>query len=92
MSKTLLAAVATASLLSIGMLGTRAAAMPLALPSAASARGTFVERVMNVCGMNGCVPVQTKRILRPRRVGNLVSAPIIVQPPPNLRQSLGLIR
>jgi hypothetical protein len=95
MSKTLLAALAAVTLLSAGTVCTRAAAMTLAAPPAlhaANAHETFVERVTNVCGMNGCVAVQTKRIIRPRRVGNLASMPIIVQPAPNLRQSLGLIR
>jgi hypothetical protein len=95
MSKTLLAALVSAALLSTAMLGSRAAAMTPASPSAlaaASPRGALVERVTNICGLNGCVPVQTKRIIRPRPVGNLVSRPIIVQPAPNLRQTLGLIR
>jgi hypothetical protein len=95
MSKTLLAALAAVALLSAGMLGTHAAAMTLAPPQAfgvASVRGTLVERVTNVCGMNGCAPVQTKRIVRPKQFGSLVSTPIIVQPGSSLRQSLGLIR
>jgi len=98
MSKTLLAALSAAVLLS-AVLGPRAAAMPFAasVADSADARAALLDRVTNVCGINGCTPVFTKRIVRPRRTGNLVSvpvvvqpAPVVVQPAPSLLQRLGL--
>jgi hypothetical protein len=93
MSKALLTSLSAAVLLS-AVLGTRAVAMPLAVPAPgiANARAALVERVTNVCGINGCTPVYTKRIVRPKRTGTLIARPIIVQQSPNLLQSLGFGR
>jgi hypothetical protein len=98
MSRTLLAALSAGVLLS-AVFGTRAAAMPLAAPAPGigNASAALLQRVTNICGMNGCVTVYTKRIVRPRPTGKLVSvpvvaqpAPVVVQPAPSLLQKLGL--
>jgi len=68
-NKTLLTALAAATILSGGMLGNRAEAMALAAPSAlgvATADAALVRQAKTVCGSNGCVSVQTSRP-RPRR-------------------------
>ncbi len=92
MSKTVLAALAAAAIFSGATLATRVTAMTPAAPSAlgaASAPSALVERVTNVCGMNGCAPVQTKRVQKPRRKG-VIPALSFVQPassPQNLSLS-----
>jgi hypothetical protein len=67
MSKALLAAFAAATISSAITLGARAVAMPLAPPAlgAADAPAPLVERVVNICGINGCAPVWTKRVRKP---------------------------
>ncbi len=65
MRNALLTALAAATLLSGGMLGSRAGAMPLVAPSAlgfATADAALVQQATNVCGSNGCVRVQTQRV------------------------------
>jgi hypothetical protein len=67
MRKIFLAALAVAAVLGGGMLGGGwAAAM---VPAASSGRGLagdagLVRRVLNVCGTNGCVKVQTQRVVK----------------------------
>jgi len=67
MRKIFLAALAAAAVLAGGMLGGgRAAAM---VPAASSGRGLaadagLVQPVLNVCGSNGCVKVQTQRVVK----------------------------
>jgi len=58
MRKTRLSALMAATILAVGMLAGRAAAMPFAAPAGVSAP---VEKVAVLCGGNGCLPVQTKR-------------------------------
>jgi len=65
MHKVLLAALAAATVLAGGMLGHPAEAMTPATPLApgiAGADAALVRRVVNVCGSNGCVKVQTQRV------------------------------
>jgi|GEM_PF-2670435 len=61
MHKTLLTALATATVFSAGMLATGVAAMPAA-PTAAPGVATAarVREAAVVCGGNGCAPVHTK--------------------------------
>ena len=40
-----------------------AGAIPAGSAAYVAPRATSVERVANVCGRNGCVPVQTKRVV-----------------------------
>ena len=40
-----------------------AGAIPAGLARHTGLRAASVERVANVCGRNGCVPVQTKRVV-----------------------------
>jgi len=67
MRKIFLAALAATAVLGGGMPGGgRAAAM---VPAASSARGLaadagLLQRVLNVCGANGCVKVQTQRVVK----------------------------
>ena len=64
MRKTLLSAVAVATILSAGLLASRAAATPSAAPAAAMAAMTAANALSReasiVCGSNGCGVVQTK--------------------------------
>jgi hypothetical protein len=65
MRKLLLVAFAVAVLASNAVLLHRAAAMTLAAPSGlgnATARACLLQKVTNVCGANGCVAVQVKRL------------------------------
>lgn len=65
MLRNILAAVIGASLLSAVLAAHGAAAMPpggAAALSAASAVASFIHKVTSVCGTNGCVVVQTKRV------------------------------
>jgi hypothetical protein len=67
MREMLLTAVTTATILLAGPLGAKA--MSLVIPAAldvAAARTAHVQEVVNVCGTNGCVPVQTKRVRHTR--------------------------
>ena len=66
MRETLFAALAAAALVAGAMPGDRAQAMtaaPSALAVAAPGAG-LVHRVVNVCGANGCVKVQTQRVVK----------------------------
>lgn len=67
MAKALSAALASAAILSALTLGARAVAMPLTPPAlgAANAPAPLVELVANICGINGCAPVWTKRVRKP---------------------------
>lgn len=64
----LAAAVAAATFVSGAALSTRASAMTLGAPSAlgvAGGNGALLERVVNVCGINGCSPIHVKRVRKP---------------------------
>ncbi len=65
MAKALRAVLASAAILSTISLGTGAVALPLAPPPLTNAPAPLVERVANICGINGCAPVWTKRIHKP---------------------------
>jgi hypothetical protein len=71
MRKTLLASIGVSIILS-GAMGTHAGAMtpaPLsAIGPAAQADAALVHRATVVCGNNGCVPVQTKRVEHPKKL------------------------
>jgi hypothetical protein len=72
MRKTLLTAVAAPTLLFAGILGNQVGAMPVVMPSAlgaASPDAALVRRITNVCGTNGCVRVQTQRVVHHRVPG-----------------------
>jgi hypothetical protein len=89
MLKTLLAALAAATILSGATLGTRAVAMPLAAPStlgAADASSTMPTRVAIICGMNGCAPVHVARVRRPPPSFVTGAAPLVF-PSPNSPQN-----
>ena len=45
------------------------AAMPISARLSAAA---FVQTVANVCGSNGCVRVQTQRVVKHQKAGNVV--------------------
>jgi len=47
----------------------RAMAMATAAPIA---RDAVIEQIVSVCGVRGCVPVQTKRIIHHQKPGNTV--------------------
>lgn len=69
MPKIMLVALAATLLLAGGLRADCAVAMtlaPLAAYHAASGRAAPIERVTNICGSNGCVPVQTKRVQHPK--------------------------
>ena len=75
MRETLLTAAAAAVMLSSPLLDHRATALTLAAPAAmvvTAPRAAVIERVVNVCGTHGCVPVQTKRVIHHRKPGNTV--------------------
>ncbi len=67
MRQILFAALAAAAVLARGLLGDRAEAM---MPAAGSALGAatadagLVHRMVNVCGVNGCVMVRTQRAVK----------------------------
>lgn len=84
MSKTLLAALTAATVLSGATLGTRVAAMPFAAPSASGA-DMGMTRVAIICGMNGCAPVHVVRVRRPPRSFVTGAAPLVF-PSPNSPQ------
>jgi hypothetical protein len=71
MRKALFPMAATTIVLVSGALchGTRA--MPAASVSAAN-RAVF-QPIVNVCGTHGCVPVQTKRIIRRQKPGSIAA-------------------
>jgi hypothetical protein len=69
MREILLTGLAALIFLSSGTLGKRVDAMPLAAPSAigaATADAARVQRVVAVCGNNGCVQVQVSGPKKPR--------------------------
>jgi hypothetical protein len=82
MAKAFAAALASAAILSAVTLSTRAVAMPLAPPAlgAANAPTPFVERVANICGINGCAPVWTKRVRKPPPDFVKRAVPLVVVP------------
>jgi hypothetical protein len=41
-------------------------------PVVPAVRGTLIQQVVSVCGVHGCVPVQTKRIIHHQKPGNKV--------------------
>ena len=61
MHKTLLSALAAATLFAGGTFADRAAAMPLAPPPSGAG---LIEKAAIICGGTGCAPVQTKQIQR----------------------------
>jgi len=63
---------AAAIMLSAGMSGHRAEAVARATPSAAdvaAVHAPLVRQAVNVCGSNGCVRVETKRVQHYRPYG-----------------------
>jgi hypothetical protein len=68
----LLAVVTTAGVLLNGIVIRQAdAAMPLT--ARLSAAATFhAETITNVCGTNGCVRVQTQRVVKHQKAGNVI--------------------
>ena len=74
MRQTLLAGLAAAMLLFAALLTPRADAMTRAGSAMVhgSVRAAIVEQVVNVCGVHGCVPVQTKRVIHHQKPGNTV--------------------
>jgi hypothetical protein len=68
MRMSLIVALAAGALLAVAP-DQSAAAMPSAAPAAlaaARADARLIEPVVNVCGLNGCVRVQTQRIVKRR--------------------------
>jgi hypothetical protein len=71
----LLTALATVGALSSGMAVRQAdAAMPFSSqPSTVAAQvQTIVQTIANVCGTNGCARVQTQRVVKQQKAGNVV--------------------
>jgi len=67
----LLTAFATMGLLLSGAAVRQAdAAMPIGAPPSTVA--VFVQKVANVCGSNGCARVQTQRVVKHQKAGNVV--------------------
>ena len=66
MQKTVLAALAAATILTSAVVGNRAAAITLAAPGVAIANAGLVQQAAHICGNNGCIAVQTKRIFKPK--------------------------
>ena len=60
MRKTLLMALAATAILSVGLFAGRAAATTSAAPAAHPSEAEPIREAINVCGGNGCAPVQTK--------------------------------
>jgi hypothetical protein len=76
-----LGALAAAAVLSGVALGNQATAMTIALPplpSAAKPAPWPIQQVRNICGINGCAPVFTKRIQKPPRKFTATAAPLVV--------------
>jgi hypothetical protein len=70
MHKALLATLATAAILAGAMIAEQAEAMTTATPSTpatAPAAAAPIRLATVVCGGNGCVPIQTKQIQKPRK-------------------------
>lgn len=81
MQKTLLAAFAAGAVLSGATLCAQAVAMPLAAPAALGVARTgspLLERVTNVCGINGCARVLIKRFYKPPPSFTKKAVPIAV--------------
>lgn len=72
MRETLLTAVAATIVLVSGAFAHRAEAVTLSGQDIAAARPAFVEQVANVCGANGCAPVQMKRVQNKKKPGGVV--------------------
>ena len=65
MPKTLFTAVVATLILSGGLLGSRATAMPFVAPAGRDVTGAnadLVQRTTVICSNNGCAPVQTKKV------------------------------
>jgi hypothetical protein len=60
MRKFLLSTFAAATIVSVGLIASRAAAMASAMPAAAAAATAQLQMAAVVCGSNGCGVVQTK--------------------------------
>lgn len=76
MRKTLFGTIAATIMLANGAFGPCAYAAPLsasAASDAAIASGFVIQRVVNVCGSHGCVPVQTKRVIRRQKPGSVAA-------------------
>ncbi len=70
MRTNLLTAFATAAVLLSAMAMQADAAMPLcSRPSTAAAH---LQTIASVCGSNGCVRVQTQRVVKQQKAGNVV--------------------
>lgn len=81
MRKITLVAIATAALLLGGPFASQATAMNAALPplrAAAKANAWPIEHVRSVCGISGCAPVFTKRIVKPPRTFTAKAVPLVV--------------
>ena len=70
----LLTALATVGALLSGMAVRQAdAAMPFSSqPSTVAAQVHKVQTIANVCGTNGCARVQTQRVVKQQKAGNVV--------------------
>ena len=66
MREPLFPALAVVALIAGGMLVNRAEAMIAAppAPAAEAAKSGLLHRAVNVCGANGCVKVQTQRVVK----------------------------
>jgi hypothetical protein len=83
--KITLTALAAAAVLLGGVFGSQATAMTIAppLPSgAAKANAWPLQRVRSICGINGCAPVFTKRIVKPPHTFTTRAAPLAVSGAP----------
>lgn len=66
MRKNVVAALSVAAVLSGATFATSAVAMPLApQPFLRAANSSLLERVTNICGINGCAPIHVKRMRKP---------------------------
>ncbi len=74
MRGTILTALALSSILSSGVLGGNVEAAtigPTSASHAAAVSTIVIEWIASVCGANGCVPVQTKRIIHRQKPGTI---------------------
>jgi hypothetical protein len=81
--KITLIALAVAATLAGGAFDHQAAAMTVGpLRGAATANAFPVQQITNICGINGCAPVLTKRIVKPPRSFTAKAAPLVVSGAP----------
>ena len=75
MRKMFLAIAASTAVLVGGVLCHSACAMPVAsaVSLTSAANGAMFQPVVNVCGTHGCMPVQTKRIIRRQKPGSIAA-------------------